>query len=1281
MARLIRRLLFSIWYIAVAIIVLLAVSMSVARFMLPYAEQYKQDLETAVTKFVGQKAELGALSVEWEGFRPQFVFVDVEVFSKKTARPIINFSKVKLGFDVFASALERKVVIATINVEGADLVVQRSIDGNYTLAGVSSSGGSTDTTAFSDWLMNQEQLKISKSKLVFIDQINKRRLRFEDLNVKIANNDDEHFFSGSVSLPAELGKTVAFAMSLNGNFLAADAWDGEIYFNTRDIKLAKVLEDQKLPQSVLENGRLTSQVWSTWKAGKLVGARGEAALQDLRIRASSSARIYAAQDVRAIFGLKRDDSGWNLLLDDFVLSRLGKSWPKTQISMQYFSQTENLLFKSAYVDLTDMAQLGLVTLTDDKAVTRLSDARPSGFVRDLFLSVNLKNPGQAYAAEALLQGVSMRPIEKMPGVSNLSGRLQLNHRGGKFLLDSTNWQFEYPELFSRTLAFNKLNALLQWRVREDMFSLDVDRLALSSADLNITGRAAMLLPQGKSPFVDVALQINKAKLYHASAYLPRRKMKKSLVDWMDYALIDGEIQNGGMVLYGDVSQFPFEQGQGRFDLRFDVMNGELIHTVDWPVIRDIVGSFYWDGKSLGLAAESAKILGSTVQNVEVSIDKLAEPVVDIKGNARGPGQDVMAYIHGSGLEQLFGKNLQGYELGGSYKLELLLSVPLIQSRQLVVSGSTRLENNTLLLREQGLSFENISGDFHFDERGIYAPELHASLDNLDYKVNISSSDVDFGRAIFLSTTNALNNEQMFYFIDKYTGNSHWRKHLKGGGNWSVQLVLPTMLKEGFAVKSTLSVKSDLQGIEVSLPYPLQKAAEDKKEFKLDYELNGPEYHLSLRYGEVDALLEFVSASGAVVLQKGGFAFNAPVALPAEQGFRYMGTLRNFSWKQWSPLLFPEDEEQALLKGGSRQFNHYFDVLVADFEFQGANFSNLSMQASNSSQGWSFHLSGPDAAGDIYMPVVWKSAPVVADLQHLKIHHTSDDSKKVVLDPRDLPEFKVNIADFVYNERAFGSMELMAASMPQGLRLDRLVLASKGNRIVASGDWSVINRKQKSSFNIHYESDNLGKAMTRWAYESALAEGVSSIDIVASWPDTPVDFALEKLTGLVKLNIDNARVLDVNPGAGRVFGLLSFSTLPRRIFLDFKDVFGKGMAFDQIKGNFDIENGEAFTSGLVLDGPAANIEIAGRIGLASRDYDQVITVIPKLGDSIPLLGVLAVAPALAPQVGATLYVVQKLLKKQIDELTTVQYTVEGSWDDPKIVKVDRPTEGVDEDLLE
>ena len=262
-----------------------------------------------------------------------------------------------------------------------------------------------------------------------------------------------------------------------------------------------------------------------------------------------------------------------------------------------------------------------------------------------------------------------------------------------------------------------------------------------------------------------------------------------------------------------------------------------------------------------------------------------------------------------------------------------------------------------------------------------------------------------------------------------------------------------------------------------------------------------------------------------------------------------------------------------------------------------------------------------------------------------------------------------VKQFTYGKTPLGTLKVETAREATGLRFRQLNLEGALLNVTADGRWTHENGWQRSRFKILARTPDLGKLFDALEVEGGIEDGEAVIRIDARWNDSPARFRFSLLDGDVHLLIKKGRLKTVKPGGGRIFGLLSLQALPRRLTLDFSDLFRKGFTFDRIEGSFAIADGDAYTNDLSLEGPAASINISGRIGLASRDYDQTAEVFPHISSSMPIIGGLAGGPGAA--VG--LWLADRLLGDQIDKLSRVTYSITGSWDDPRVERVDTPPE--------
>ena len=174
-------------------------------------------------------------------------------------------------------------------------------------------------------------------------------------------------------------------------------------------------------------------------------------------------------------------------------------------------------------------------------------------------------------------------------------------------------------------------------------------------------------------------------------------------------------------------------------------------------------------------------------------------------------------------------------------------------------------------------------------------------------------------------------------------------------------------------------------------------------------------------------------------------------------------------------------------------------------------------------------------------------------------------------------------------------------------------------------------------------------------------GKGLLQMGVGWPGSPDAMDLGRVQGNLSLELRDGRLLEIEPGAGRVLGLLSIAQLPRRLGLDFRDFFDKGFAFERIAGDVRIGGGQARTDNLRIKGPAADIRITGAADLRNQRFDQTVHVLPKTGGLLTAAGALVAGP-IGAAVGA---VANAVLDKPLQQASARTYRVTGPWTGPKV----------------
>lgn len=404
--------------------------------------------------------------------------------------------------------------------------------------------------------------------------------------------------------------------------------------------------------------------------------------------------------------------------------------------------------------------------------------------------------------------------------------------------------------------------------------------------------------------------------------------------------------------------------------------------------------------------------------------------------------------------------------------------------------------------------------------------------------------------------------------------------------------------------AVLRVYSDLHGMELTLPPPLAKAAVDGTALVLEYHFSGPRRG-QLHLDYAETLTARLALDDTGHVQRGALHFGAGQAvLPVEKELHISGRLRELDLGGW---------RQLLGSGGTG------GALPWRLEMEELHLLALSGEGT------------PAAPGG------------------------------------DLPPMQVRVQRFGYGDLQLGQLGFALRGLRAAVQVSDLILERPAWRLSGQGRWQLRPRSY-SELKLQLESADMGQMLRELGVASVITGGTAHADIELHWPGRLTELALARLDGRLHVRIEDGKLDEVSPGAGRLLGLLSLQALPRRLILDFRDLFQRGLTFSRIEGDIALRGGDAHTSNLVMDSAAAVVRIEGRTGLVARDYDQRITVVPNLSGAAPVVGTLV----FGPQVGAVMLLFQKLLQKNVDEAARTEYRVTGSWEQPRVEEVEPPS---------
>jgi len=194
----------------------------------------------------------------------------------------------------------------------------------------------------------------------------------------------------------------------------------------------------------------------------------------------------------------------------------------------------------------------------------------------------------------------------------------------------------------------------------------------------------------------------------------------------------------------------------------------------------------------------------------------------------------------------------------------------------------------------------------------------------------------------------------------------------------------------------------------------------------------------------------------------------------------------------------------------------------------------------------------------------------------------------------------------------------------------------------------------------------GALLERLGTPKAVRGGKGSLSGQISWLGSPLSLDYPSMAGQVNVAIDSGQFLKVQPGAARLLSVLSLQSLPRRLALDFRDLFQDGFAFDSLTGDVSINQGVAHTNNLRMRGVQAAVLMEGSADIEHETQDLRVVVVPEINAGTASLAYAAINPA----IGLGTFLAQVFLRKPLTQAGTREFHVTGPWSDPKVERVQR-----------
>ncbi len=1081
----------------------------------------------------------------------------------------------------------------------------------------------------------------------------------------------------------------------------------------------------------VRSGEGALRAWARVQQGQVQGLTLDLALDGLDLQLAPDLPDLALSQARGRLEAQWSERGMALGFDDLAfITREGLVWSGARVRLEHTLARERQGARTAVqaqaVDLQTVAAIAERLPLPAHARGWLARLQPRGRVDTLDLVWQARGSGPMadhvvarakgrVSALALAGEPSGRrsrsgrfPLPGRPGVEGADIDFDLDQNGGQATVAVRQGAFLLPDVFEDPrVALDRFDGRVRWQIKGDSLNVELDQASLANAHAEGTVRArwhtgdpAAQPAQPRLPGVlDLSAQLTRADGTAVHRYLPL-SVPEDARHYVREAARAGGARQVGFRIQGLLDDIPFDEARhspGTFRIEaalegvdFDYLPAALQPPGEarWPGVRQASARFVLDRGNIHISDIRGRLDGApgvALDQGGVDIEDMAHDTrVRVRAHGQGPAAELLGFAQRSPVNALTQGALAAASASGPGEATVQIELPLRHLKDSTVSGSVKLDGTDLRLAPGAPLLARTRGTLSFTHQGFAFSGARTQVLGGELSFDGSLRPDAQGRAV--AQFRGSGSASAAGLRESGLGPlSALAAHASGSARYTATLAFRGGAPE-------LRLDSNLQGLALNLPAPLAKPAEAVWPLRVETSVlaqhndRASSDRLSLQLGPaaqplVDLLAERELRGDGARLVRGTLAVGLPagerLALPP-QGLHAQVRVGELDLDAWQALLRSSGTDalasageavpqavslraDAVLTGGRR-----FHRVVVGASREGAVW-RANVDANELNGYVEFRPAGPAGAGSLY-----------ARLARLTLSPAAPSEADALLQqPSSVPALDVAVDDLQWGGRSLGRVEIEAVNRggPTRVgewRLNALRATLPEARLSASGNWAPLGGGEggarRTALQFRLDVDDSGALLRRFGKDGLVRGGKGRLEGRVGWIGTPFDLDLGTLAGTLRLDVERGQFLKADPGAGRLLGVLSLQALPRRLVLDFRDVFSEGFAFDFVRGDARIDQGVIHTNNLQMKGVNAAVLMEGSADLARETQDLKVVVVPELNAGTASL----IATAINPAVGLGSFLAQFLLRQPLQSAATQEFRVSGGWADPQVEKLARPT---------
>jgi uncharacterized protein (TIGR02099 family) len=1318
--------------------------------IVPRIGEFRPQLEAQATRLLGVPVRIGAIAAHSTGMIPSVEFTDVQLFDAQ--------GRVALRLPRVLAALSPRSLwrlgFEQLYVDHPTLNIRRALNGKIYVAGLDFSKNGAANQSAADWFFSQIEFAIHDGSIEWTDELRSApALALSQVELVMRNQGRRHNLRLDATPPALWGERFSlrgmFAQPLlsrhNGRW---QDWQGQLYGAFTRVDLSELRRYSDIGVGVdLHQGNGALSAWADVSRGQVVAAVADIDLAQVSVTLGSGLQALALRSVRGRLGGRSLVNGFEFSTQALAFDTAdGLHWPGGNVSVSYQGAEGKMAahgeLKADQLDLAALAQIADRLPVDAGARAALLTYAPKGRVQRI--AASWQGPLEAlsqYQVKGLVSQLELATTVGSPGIRGANVEFDFNQSAGLASISMANGALELPSIFEEALIpVTQLSTDAKWQVKGERIAVQLANLKFSNADAQgeakikwETSDPASSRSHSRFPGVlDLQGSLSRADGTRVHRYLPLI-IKREVREYVRDAINAGNANSVNFKVKGDLSNMPFtDPALGEFRISAAVQNATFVYVprnlqasdaLPWPALTQLSGELVFERAQMQVRAASARMGASSglqVNKVEATIADLKHATVSVNAQVHGALAEALGIVNGSPLGSMTGQALGRSLASGSADYKLKLTLPIATLNKSTVQGSVTLLGNDIQMTPDTPKLTRSRGVVNFSESGFAIVGGQARMLGGDVRLEGGSlapaaASASGGAPSLLIRANGTVSSDGLQLAKELGFVARLAQRSNGSAAYSATLALRHGVPE-------LTVLSNLQGLRLELPAPLNKSADATLPFRLETLLwrdaqaalpNEPvrlQDRLTLELGRLASIIYVRDLSGPEPrVVRGSIAVGL---LPQESApLPAVGVLANINSNvidldAWGRVLTqaagPSLSGTALANAASPRTPSaspdsaasvalsYLPTSIAlrshELTWGGRQISNVIVGGSREGLVWRANLDASELNGylEYRQPSGSGEGRVYARLARWTIAPSAASEVEAILNeqPASIPALDIAVENFVLRGKSLGRLEVQAINRSAGTsgtqeggarewRLNKLDLTMPEAVLTASGNWAGVNAQSSATgvarrtiLNFKLDMADGGALLARLGMPGVVRKGRGKMEGQVAWLGSPISLDYPSMTGAFTVNVETGQFLKTEPGIAKLLGVLSLQALPRRLTLDFRDVFSEGFTFDFIRGNVMIEQGIAHTNNLQMKGVNAAVLMEGRADIAKETQDIKVVVVPEINAGTASL----IASVINPAIGVGSFLAQFFLRRPLTEAATQEFHIDGSWADPKITKV-------------